>query len=85
MKLSKAKNAKASTVTAAIEDGMFDLMICVPSMDEPDREAYRIRRLAVDNHIPLVTNAETGRLLLTCLSDKRLQDMTPMYWHEGDV
>lgn len=85
VKLSKAKKAKASTVTAAIEDGMFDLMICVPSMDEPDREAYRIRRLAVDNHIPLVTNAETGRLLLTCLSDKRLQDMTPMYWHEGDA
>ena len=43
---------------------------------------YAIRRLGIDNHIPLLTNAETGRLLLRCLTDPQLKNMPPKHWGE---
>ncbi|HUD10733.1 MAG TPA: carbamoyl-phosphate synthase (glutamine-hydrolyzing) large subunit [Candidatus Saccharimonadales bacterium] len=81
-KLHKISDRKEPSVSAAIENKIFDLMVNVPSLAEANGDGYTIRRLAIDNHTPLLTNAETGRLLLRCLSDPNLKDMQPKYWRE---
>ncbi|HSX45705.1 MAG TPA: carbamoyl-phosphate synthase (glutamine-hydrolyzing) large subunit [Candidatus Saccharimonadia bacterium] len=81
-KLHKIKEKKSPSLAAAIEDRELDIMINVPSVNDAGGDAYVIRRLAVDNHIPLLTNAETGRLLLKCLSDPDLQKPLAKAWRE---
>lgn len=81
-KLNKLHDHKEPSVATGIEKKQFDLMINVPSLDEDDGDAYKIRRLAIDNHVPLLTNAETGRLLLRCLSNPHLKELQPKAWNE---
>jgi hypothetical protein len=81
-KLHKIHDHKEPSVSTAIENRTFDLMINVPSLMEANDDAYRIRRLAIDNHMSLLTNAETGRLLLRCLSEASLKAIHPKYWKE---
>ena len=83
-KLYKIREKKEPGVASAIEKRKFDLMISVPSPNETHDDAYTIRRLAVDNHIPLFTNAETGCLLLKCLVDDELsgKNLEPKAWDE---
>jgi carbamoyl-phosphate synthase large subunit len=81
-RLHKISERKEPSVAQAIKDQKFDLVINVPSISEKSGDAYLIRRLAIDNHIPLLTNAETGRLLLRCLTNPDLNDLKPKYWKE---
>lgn len=82
IKLKKIHEQKEPSVSEAIKERAFDLMINVPSLNEGNRDAFTIRRLAIDNHLPLLTNAETGRLFLRCLTDSKLKDMIPKHWQE---
>jgi carbamoyl-phosphate synthase large subunit len=81
-KLNKIVEKKEPSVDTAIKERRFDLVINVPSANKDNDDAYQIRRLTIDNHIPLLTNAETGRLLLGCLTDPELKDLQPKYWKE---
>ncbi|MGB4800316.1 MAG: carbamoyl-phosphate synthase (glutamine-hydrolyzing) large subunit [Candidatus Saccharimonadales bacterium] len=78
----KVQGSQKPNLAAAIQDHELDLMISIPSREETSDYAYTIRRLAIDNHIPLFTNAETGRLLLRCLADPSLADLPPKHWRE---
>jgi carbamoyl-phosphate synthase large subunit len=82
IKLHKIDGGRQPSVADAIESKKFSLMINIPSWIADDTDAYTIRRLAIDNHVPLLTNAETGRLLLRCLSNKNLAHRLPKYWDE---
>ena len=81
-RLYKIQTGKAPSVATAIEDHAFGLMVNVPQTDAANDSAYQVRRLAIDNHVPLFTNAETGRLLLQCLAEQADFDDTPRYWQE---
>lgn len=81
-KLYKIRDNKEPSLKAAIEHKKFDLMISVPSMMESNKDAYTLRRLAIDNHVPLLTNAETSRLLLRCLTNPELKIPKPKYLAE---
>ncbi|MDQ3065203.1 MAG: carbamoyl-phosphate synthase (glutamine-hydrolyzing) large subunit [bacterium] len=81
-KLFKVHDKKEPSVATAIEERKLDLMINVPPIQEINSDAYQIRRLAIDNHLPLLTNAETGRLLLRCLGNPRLKTLQPKSWNE---
>lgn len=81
-RLHKLQENKSPSVASVVEKHLIDLMIHVPSPVEATRDAYRIRRMAVDNHIPIFTNAETSRLLLKCLGDRNLKDAEPRSWDE---
>jgi len=81
-KLHKINAARQPSVAHAIQQKTFDLMINIPSWEKDTADAYTIRRLAIDNHVPLLTNAETARLLLRCLTNANLADMQPKYWTE---
>lgn len=80
--LHKIREKKEPSVATGIEKRKFDLMISIPSLNETHNDAYVIRRLAVDNHVPLLTNAETGRLLLKCLTDPLLRDIEPLPYND---
>ncbi|HYF97150.1 MAG TPA: carbamoyl-phosphate synthase (glutamine-hydrolyzing) large subunit, partial [Patescibacteria group bacterium] len=81
-KLSKIKEKKPDSLAKYISEQKLDLVISVPSLSEDTQDAYTIRRLTIDHHIPLMTNAETGRLLLKCLADKSLDSLPIKSWDE---
>jgi carbamoyl-phosphate synthase large subunit len=81
-RLSKIKEHKSRSLADYIAKRKLDLVISVPSISEDNQDAYDIRRLTIDHHIPLMTNAETGRLLLKALSEKRLQKPVIKSWDE---
>jgi carbamoyl-phosphate synthase large subunit len=81
-RLYKIHENKEPSVATAIKDQKVDIMLNVPSLFEADKDAYKIRRLGIDNHIPLVTNAETGKLLLKCLGNSKYQQQEPKSWSD---
>ena len=81
-KLYKIKDKREPSLETYIAQRKLDLAVVVPRIDIEDIDGYTIRRLAVDHHLPLLTNAETGRLLLRALTNKNLQDIEPKAWDE---
>jgi carbamoyl-phosphate synthase large subunit len=80
--LHKISDNKEPSVHTALLDKKFDLVINIPTPLDTSPDGGTIRRLAIDNQVPLLTNPETGRLLLRCLSDPELKDVQPKYWQE---
>ncbi len=78
----KVQHNRTPNLAGLIQNHELDLMVSIPSRDEKSDEAYQMRRLAIDNHVPLFTNAETGRLLLRCIADPGLADLQPKHWRE---
>ncbi len=80
--LYKLREHKEPTVQTAIAAHHINLMINIPSSTKDDADARDIRRLAIDNHIPLVTNAEIGVILLRALSEIKLENVPIKSWQE---
>lgn len=81
--LTKIKEHKKDSLAEYISGRKLDLVISVPDQFEKnEQDAYEIRRLTIDHHIPLMTNAETGRLLLRCLANKKLAKISAKAWDE---
>lgn len=80
--LYKISEKTQPSIESAIGKSKIGLMINVPAPGNDNNDGYIIRRLAIDSHIPLLTNAETGRLLLRCLADPDLKDPEPKPWHD---
>jgi carbamoyl-phosphate synthase large subunit len=80
--LHKIKEHKEPGLRSAIAKQKIGLVVSIPSIKDDNNDAYIIRRLAIDSHIPLVTNAETGRLLLRCLADEKLLNAEPKAWQD---
>lgn len=81
-KLYKISDNKEPSVHSALLNKKFDLVINVPGLEEINKDGSTIRRLAIDNHLPLLTNPETGRLLMKCLADPNIVDLQPKFWKE---
>lgn len=80
--LYKIKDKKEPSIETAMAKQEIGLVVCVPSSTADNHDAYTIRRLAIDSHIPIITDAETGRLLMRCLGDKKLLDSPPKAWQD---
>lgn len=81
-KLYKISENKTPSIKSAIESRLIDLIINVPTNGLKTGDGFAIRRLAIDNHMPLLSNAETGKLLLKCLADPDLKNLEPKHWQE---
>ena len=81
-KLYNRINQREPTIASAITDRRIDLVINIPTPGPADRDAFTIRRLAVDHHLPLMTNTETARILLRCLAEVDLAKLEPKSWQE---
>lgn len=80
--LYKIVDKQEPSIVGTIADHKIGLVICIPSNVDDNKDAYIIRRLAIDSHIPLITNSETGRLLMRCLSDPEIVNNKPKAWNE---
>jgi carbamoyl-phosphate synthase large subunit len=80
--LHKIMDNKEPSIISTIARQEIGLVISIPSPVADNKDAYIIRRLAIDSHIPLITNAETGRLLLRCLADEELEKLEPKAWQD---
>ncbi|MDP1608558.1 MAG: carbamoyl-phosphate synthase (glutamine-hydrolyzing) large subunit [Chlamydiales bacterium] len=57
-------------IATLITHRQFDLIINIPRQASPGRsEGFKIRRLAIDHHIPLLTNAQLAQIFLQCLAE----------------
>ncbi|MEX2014532.1 MAG: carbamoyl-phosphate synthase (glutamine-hydrolyzing) large subunit [Candidatus Saccharimonadales bacterium] len=81
-KLYKIKDRKEPSLETYIAKQKLDLVVVVPREDIEDIDGYTIRRLAVDHHMPVMTNAETGRLLLRALTIADLIKDQPKSWSD---
>jgi len=65
----KISDLSSPHVGDLIEERKVDLIINIPrgQGNDSDTDGYKIRRLAIDYHIPLITNLQIARLFLQCL------------------
>lgn len=78
----KLVDKKEPSIATGVRQRQFDLMVNIPLAAEANRDAFTIRRLAIDNHIPIVTNAEVGAILLRCLAELDPAKLQPKPWQE---
>ena len=61
-------------ITHIIAERKIDLIINIPSSkaagSTQKTDGYTMRRMAIDHHIPLITNLQTAHIILQCLVDK---------------
>ncbi|MFN0064956.1 MAG: hypothetical protein ACKVOH_01830, partial [Chlamydiales bacterium] len=68
--LFKASAKRTPNVIDVIQERKVDFIINIPSSEVPSQtvtDGYQIRRLAIDHHIPLVTNLQIAASFLRCL------------------
>ncbi|MBI2589060.1 carbamoyl-phosphate synthase (glutamine-hydrolyzing) large subunit [Candidatus Saccharibacteria bacterium] len=78
----KISDKTEPSIPSGIVGKKFELMINLPSSSETSPDAYTIRRLAIDNHLPLITNAELARTLLQSLVESKTLEPEPKSWQE---
>ncbi|GAB4187526.1 MAG: carbamoyl-phosphate synthase (glutamine-hydrolyzing) large subunit [Simkaniaceae bacterium] len=80
--LYKASEKVEPNVTTIIEKKKIDLIINIPRKSSSSRktDGYIIRRLAIDHHIPLITNLQIAGTLLQCLAEQSSIEVRP--WQE---
>ncbi len=69
--LYKVSDELEPNVATVLEERRVDLIINIPrhSSMRTRTDGYHIRRLAIDNHIPLITNLQIAQLFLQCLAE----------------
>ncbi len=68
--LYKASDKIEPNITTAIAQQKVSLIVNIPrgSFGKTNSDGYKIRRLAIDHHIPLITNLQIASLYLQCLA-----------------
>ncbi|MSU75233.1 MAG: ATP-grasp domain-containing protein [Candidatus Magasanikbacteria bacterium] len=81
----KAEESGEPNVQSSITQGKIGLIINIPSGQGKNSatHGYKIRRLAINHHIPIITNLQIAELFITCLAHGLL-DKTPasLSWQE---
>lgn len=83
--LYKASEGLEPNVTTAIAEKQIDLIINIPktlSTSNTNTDGFRIRRLAIDHHIPLITNFHIAQLFLQCLAELDPAKAPMKSWNE---
>ncbi|HSH31156.1 MAG TPA: ATP-grasp domain-containing protein, partial [Candidatus Saccharimonadales bacterium] len=82
--LHKVSERSEPNVATVINQRQVDLIINIPGpSDRHNSDGFKIRRLAIDNHIPLITNPEIAQLFLQCLADGiNTKQVAPKSWQD---
>ncbi len=83
--LYKGSQELEPNVITTIANKGVDLIINIPRTDETGKhhtDGYKIRRLAIDHHIPLITNLPVAKLFLQCLTEIELHKIPIKSWQE---
>ena len=79
--------ASKLNVLDMISDHDVDLIINIPRsassiLESNITDGFQIRRLAIDHHIPLITNLQIAQLMLQCLSKLHNEVLPVKSWKE---
>ncbi|MBI5728256.1 MAG: carbamoyl-phosphate synthase (glutamine-hydrolyzing) large subunit, partial [Candidatus Magasanikbacteria bacterium] len=83
--LYKASDALEPSVATAIAERAVDCIINIPRSRETKNnhtDGYAIRRLAIDHHLPLITNVQVAQLFLRALAELDPDDLPVKSWRE---
>lgn len=83
--LFKASDARAPNVATWIGEQRVDLIVNIPTRGlspQAMTDGFKIRRLAIDHHIPLITNLQIAELFLHALCDPHLERPLIKSWQE---
>ncbi len=81
----KASEKQEPNIQSLITGRKVDLIINIPTANQINTETdgYIIRRMAVDHHIPLITNLQIAQIMLQCLINfKGKPPETVLSWQE---
>jgi carbamoyl-phosphate synthase large subunit len=81
----KASQEREPNVATLIADKQVDLIVNIPrriSQANQQSDGSQIRRLAIDNHIPLITNIHIAQLFLQCLLELDPKNIPIKSWQE---
>ncbi|MBI4407024.1 MAG: carbamoyl-phosphate synthase (glutamine-hydrolyzing) large subunit [Candidatus Kerfeldbacteria bacterium] len=75
---------KGAAVVKAIEGKHVDCVINIPRQytHKELTDGYRMRRAAVDWHIPLISNVQIAKIYVNAICNLTLEDLTIKAWHE---
>ena len=83
--LYKASEAREPNAITAIANKQVDLIINIPRTNATGNnttDGFKIRRLAIDHHIPLITNLHVAQLFLQCLTELDANKIPMKSWRE---
>ena len=65
----KASEKQEPNIQSLISGRKVDLIVNIPTANiiDTQTDGYVIRRMAVDHHIPLITNLQIAQIMLQCL------------------
>ena len=69
-------------ITTLLTQKKVDLIINLPSVGEKNPAEFKIRRLAIDHHIPLITNPQLAQIFLQCLTEIEPHALPVRSWRE---
>lgn len=82
--LHKVSTKQSPNIKEAIAEDKIDLAIVIPTKYAHDEitDGYRIRRMCVDKHIPLLTNVQFAKGLIHSLGKYSVDDLEITSWDE---
>lgn len=82
--LHKASEQHEPNITSAIAEHKMSLIINIPEGTGGNQltDGFMIRRLAIDHHIPLITNLQSAQLMLQCLVELKNKLPHVKSWRE---
>lgn len=80
----KTSEKAEPNLKTVIANRKVDLIINIPTnqSSESQTDGYFIRRLAIDHHIPLITNIQGAQIILQCLIDLYDTELPVRSWRE---
>jgi len=76
----KSSENQEPNIQTIITQRKVNMIINIPSSDRPNTQSdgYKIRRLAIDHHVPLIANVQKALLMLQCLINLKEKNI-PVY------
>lgn len=70
-------------IATLLSQRKVDLIINIPrGLNEKNSAGYKIRRLAIDHHIPLITNLQLAQIFLQSLAELKFNELPIHSWKE---
>ncbi|MFU8797558.1 MAG: carbamoyl-phosphate synthase large subunit [Gammaproteobacteria bacterium] len=80
----KTSEQKEPNIQSLITQRKVDLIINIPNSQQSNNQTdgFKVRRLAIDHHIPLITNAQKAHIMLACLITFKEKSLSVQSWRE---
>jgi carbamoyl-phosphate synthase large subunit len=80
----KASEEDEPNIRSVIANRKVDLIVNIPTSQgvRTQSDGYVIRRMAIDHHIPLITNIQSAQIILQCLIELKNEALPVQSWRE---